>query len=121
MYKRQPFFGLPGNPAAAIVSFEVFARPGLRKLQGRARVLPEIFEVRFPFEQRYKPGRVFLLRTRVEPSAAGGYEVVRPGEQDSSFLASLARANAIVVLPPEGGPVPEGATRPAFWMGETGR
>jgi len=25
------------------------------------------------------------------------------------------------VLPPEGGPVPEGATRPAFWMGETGR
>ena len=47
--------------------------------------------------------------------------MVRPGEQDSSFLASLARANAIVVLPPEGGPVPEGAIRPAFWMGGAGR
>ena len=116
------FVGLPGNPAAAIVSFEVFVRPGLRKLQGCSRVLPEIFEVRFPFEQHYKPGRVFLLRTRVEPAPeGGGYEVVRPGEQDSSFLASLAQANAIVVLPPEGGPVPEGATRPAFWMGGAGR
>ena len=122
LFDGRPFFGLPGNPAAAIVSFEVFVRPGLRKLQGCSRVLPEIFEVRFPFEQHYKPGRVFLLRTRVEPSSGGGgYEVVRPGEQDSSFLASLARANAIVVLPPEGGPVPEGATRPAFWMGGTAR
>lgn len=121
LFDGRPFFGLPGNPAAAIVSFEVFARPGLRKLQGCSRILPELFEVRFPFEQRYKPGRVFLLRTRVEPAADGGYEVVRPGEQDSSFLASLARANAIVVLPPEGGPVPEGATRPAFWMGGAGR
>ncbi|MEC8895910.1 MAG: gephyrin-like molybdotransferase Glp [Planctomycetota bacterium] len=122
LFDGRPFFGLPGNPAAAIVSFEVFVRPGLRKLQGCSRVLPELFEVRFPFEQHYKPGRVFLLRTRVEPSSeGGGYEVVRPGEQDSSFLASLARANAIVVLPPEGGPVPEGATRPAFWMGGAAR
>ena len=121
LFDGRPFFGLPGNPAAAIVSFEVFVRPGLRKLQGCSRILPELFEVRFPFEQRYKPGRVFLLRTRVEPAADGGYEVVRPGEQDSSFLASLARANAIVVLPPEGGAVPEGATRPAFWMGGAGR
>ncbi|MEC7923111.1 MAG: gephyrin-like molybdotransferase Glp, partial [Planctomycetota bacterium] len=122
LFDGRPFFGLPGNPAAAIVSFEVFVRPGLRKLLGCSRVLPELFEVRFPFEQHYKPGRVFLLRTRVEPSSeGGGYEVVRPGEQDSSFLASLARANAIVVLPPEGGPVPEGATRPAFWMGGAAR
>ena len=121
LFDGRPFFGLPGNPAAAIVSFEVFVRPGLRKLQGCARILPEIFEVRFPFEQHYKPGRVFLLRTRIEPSAGGGYEVVRPGEQDSSFLASLARANAIVILPSEGGPVPEGETRPAFWIGGTDR
>ena len=89
LFDGRPFFGLPGNPAAAIVSFEVFARPGLRKLQGCSRILPELFEVRFPFEQRYKPGRVFLLRTRVEPAADGGYEVVRPGEQDSSFLKTL--------------------------------
>ena len=121
LFDGRPFFGLPGNPAAAIVSFEVFVRPGLRKLRGCSRILPEIFEARFPFEQNYKPGRVFLLRTRVEAAPGGGYEVVRPGEQDSSFLASLARANAIVILPSGGGPVREGETRPAFWMGGAGR
>ena len=121
LFDGRPFFGLPGNPAAAIVSFEVFVRPGLRKLQGCARILPELFEVRFPFEHHYKAGRVFLLRTRIEPAADGGYEVVRPGEQDSSFLASLARANAIVVLPAGGGPVGEGELRPAFWIGGAGR
>jgi molybdopterin biosynthesis enzyme len=63
---------------------------------------------------------VFLLRARVEPdeeSPAGGFRVASPGEQDSSFLASLASANAIVFLPAERGEVREGDVMPAIWLG----
>ena len=75
---------------------------GLRRLRGEASELDAPFGARFRSPFRYKPGRVFLLRTRVEPddeAPEGGFFVRPPGEQDSSFLASLARANAIVILP----------------------
>jgi len=76
--------------------------------------------LRFPFEYRYEPGRALLLRARVEPdpsSPGGGFRVAPPGSQDSSFLVSLARANALVVLPADADRVPEGDVRPAFWLG----
>jgi molybdopterin molybdotransferase len=119
LFAGRPFFGLPGNPAAAILSFEVFVRPALRTMRGETAVLPTTFGVRFAAPYRYKPGRVFLLRTRLEPEpgAGGGWRVVDPGPQDSSFLASLARANAVVVLPAERDRVEAGEVHPAFWLG----
>ena len=119
LFGGRPLFGLPGNPAAAILSFEVFVRPALRKMRGESKILDDQFLVRFPFPFRYKSGRVFLLRTRVEPDDAptGGFRVAVPGEQDSSFLASLAVANALVLLPPEPGVVERDAMRPAVWLG----
>jgi len=117
LFDGRPLFGLPGNPAASILSFEVFVRPALRRLRGEAKVLPETFGARFPFQYRYKPGRAFLLRARLEPDEPGGWRVVKPGEQDSSFLSSLADANAIIVLPADRDSVEEGEWRPAFWMG----
>lgn len=117
LFEGKPLFGLPGNPAASILSFEVFVRPALRRLRGETRLLPETFGVRFPSQFRYKPGRVFLLRVRLEPDDLVGYRVVRPGEQDSSFLSSLAEANAVVMLPADGEVVEAGEVRPAFWLG----
>ncbi|MCZ6792724.1 MAG: molybdopterin molybdotransferase MoeA, partial [Planctomycetota bacterium] len=116
LFDGRPFFGLPGNPASSIISFEVFVRPAIRKMRGERDVLPPTFGVRFPFDYSYKPGRVFLLRARVEEDPAGGFRVVPPGSQDSSFLASLARANVVIVLPAEGGRVAAGELRPAFWL-----
>ena len=117
LFDGRPFFGLPGNPAASIVSFEIFVRPALRKMRGEVDVLPEMFDVKFPFEYAYKPGRVHLLRTRIEPDPDGGLRVIQPGSQDSSFLASMATANGIVVLPADGERVAPGESRPAFWLG----
>ncbi|MBI4605451.1 MAG: molybdopterin molybdotransferase MoeA [Planctomycetes bacterium] len=117
LFQGRPLFGLPGNPASAIISFEVFVRPALRKMRGEAKILEEPFLVRFPFDYAYKPGRPFLLRLRVEPDPAGGYRATRPGAQDSSFLSSLADANAIVFLPAEEDRVAAGELRPAIWMG----
>ena len=119
LFDGRPLFGLPGNPAAAILSFEIFVRPALRKMRGERKFIDEEFLVRFPFAFKYKPGRVFLLRTRVEPDDAsrGGFRVAVPGEQDSSFLASLALANALVLLPPENSEVEPDELRPALWLG----
>ncbi len=117
LFDGRPLFGLPGNPAASILSFEVFVRPALRKLRGETRILPELFGVRFPFDHAYKAGRVFLLRARLEPDEPAGFRVVRPGQQDSSFLSSLADANAIVTLPADRELIRAGECHPAFWIG----
>ena len=71
-----------------------------------------------PIRYRYKPGRVFLLRARVEPDAADptGFVVVPPGSQDSNFLAALARANALVTLPADADRVAAGEVRMACWL-----
>jgi molybdopterin molybdotransferase len=113
----KPFFGLPGNPAASILSFEIFVRPALRRLRGESKVLPEAFGVRFPSRYGYKPGRVFLLRARIEPDEPSGFRVVEPGAQDSSYLSSLAEANAIITLPADRDAVEAGEIRPACWLG----
>lgn len=121
-----PLFGLPGNPASAVTSFEVFVRPALRKLCGQARILPETFGVRFPFEYRYKPGRLFLLRAWIEPDlpatsdsrrVRSGFRVAVPGPQGSSHLGSLANVNAIVFLPADRDRVAPDEVRPALWLG----
>jgi molybdopterin molybdotransferase len=112
----RPLFGLPGNPASAIVAFEVFVRPALRKMRGEAQVLPAMFGARFPFEYRYPTGRTFFLRARIEADDGGGYHVLPPGPQDSSFLRPMAGANALVVLDPDRGLVQAGDLRPAQWL-----
>jgi molybdopterin molybdotransferase len=130
LFDGKPLFGLPGNPASAIISFEVFVRPALRKMRGEAEFLDPPFGVRFAFVHRYKPGRVFLLRARVEPddvpspdgpprawTRASGFRVAAAGAQDSSFLSSLARANAIIRLPANRDRVEEGEVHPATWIG----
>ena len=108
---------MPGNPAAAVISFEMLARPALLRLMGAKDVHEPRFKVRFPFEYKYKPGRVFLLRARVVPDPDGGYRVEPPGAQGSGLLRSLAHANAIIVLPAEGGVVAPGDHMPAQWIG----
>jgi molybdopterin molybdotransferase len=119
LFDGKPLFGLPGNPASALISFEVFVRPALRRLRGEAEVLDVPFGARFPFEYRYRGGRAFLLRARVEPEGGGeaGFRVVQPGKQDSSFLSSLAAANALIRLPAERDKVEAGEVHPAVWIG----
>ncbi len=117
MIDGKPLWGLPGNPAAAIVSFTVFVRPGLRKLLGERPVVPAPFPVRLTEDIQYRAGRVFMLRARVEPDLeSGGYLLASAGDQDSSFLASLSEANAIVELPADREVAPAGDIFPAHWI-----
>jgi molybdopterin molybdotransferase len=87
-------FGLPGNPVAAAVSFEVFVRPALarlRGLSGEARSFTAVAAVGWrgrADRQKYLP--VIVDGDSVRPAGAGR----------SHFVASLARADAYAVVPP---------------------
>jgi molybdopterin molybdotransferase len=114
-----PLFGLPGNPASALISFTVFVLPALRRMLGEEPLLPPCFPVRFTSDFSYRGGRVFLLRVRVEPdieNPAGGFRIGAIGGQDSSFLSSLATANALVYLPADRDLARAGEVFPAQWI-----
>ncbi|HEV3259491.1 MAG TPA: gephyrin-like molybdotransferase Glp [Gemmataceae bacterium] len=91
-------FGLPGNPVSALVCFELFVRPALRRLQGHAEVLPRVVEAALAEDFSYRTDRPTYHPARLEDGAHGW--AVRPvpwfGSPD---LRALTQANAFVVLP----------------------
>ena len=97
-----PFFGLPGNPGACLVSFEVFVRPALAIMEGRTDgLLPERSGV-LKSERSLPAGdRLRLLRGRATPDPTGGPDVIEiPSGQGSHLLTGFARANCLVKIPP---------------------
>jgi molybdenum cofactor synthesis domain-containing protein len=99
-----PAFGLPGNPVSSRVSFELFARPALRRLAGREDVLPEpVRATARSAMPRKADGRMHLDRVRVEVED-GQYVCERAGVQASNVLSGMAAANGLVLLPDGEGP-----------------
>ncbi len=93
-----PVFGLPGNPVSSRVSFELLARPALRRLAGHTDVLPEtvIAEAVSAFRRR-KDGRRHFDRVRVRYDA-GRYVCERAGVQASNVLSGMAAANGLACI-----------------------
>jgi molybdenum cofactor synthesis domain-containing protein len=93
-----PAFGLPGNPVSSRVSFELFARPALRKLAGRSDVLPEpVRAVASTAMPRRPDGKLHLDRVRVWVDD-GRYVCARAGFQASNVLSGMAAANGLAML-----------------------
>jgi molybdopterin molybdotransferase len=111
-----PLFGLPGNPASAIVSFAVFVRPAIRRMLGEEPEVPERFPVVFGERFRYRSGRTFVLRALALPGPDGRLRVAEAGEQGSASLAPLARANVLVFLPGDREEVLPGEMAEAEWI-----
>jgi len=93
-------FGLPGNPVSVAVSFEVFVRPALLALQGRAvidrrsaRLTASEAWTTPPGRRQYLPAAIDLVAGTVRPATAGG--------SGSHLAASLARAEAFAIVPAE--------------------
>ena len=94
-----PVFGLPGNPVSSRVSFELFARPAIRRLMGRADVLPtRVIATAATAMPRRRDGKVYLDRVRVRIEH-GRYVCERAGVQASNVLSGMAAANGLVLLP----------------------
>lgn len=93
-----PVFGLPGNPVSALVSFEAFVRPALRRMLGAQVIERPRISARTTAELRSPLGKRSFLRVWVE--VRDGARVVSPVSGPGSHLiAGMARANALAVVP----------------------
>jgi len=101
MMGSTPFFGLPGNPVSSMVSFELFARPALRKMAGHSRLyrptLPATTTSRLAHGD---DGKTHFVRMSGGPDDNGRWIVSSAGGQGSHQLTAMARADALAVLPP---------------------
>jgi molybdopterin biosynthesis enzyme len=99
----RPVFGLPGNPVSSMISYEVLARPGLRRLAGQA----EPFRASIPGVvdddgwRGARDGRVSFVRVRAHFSGDGRLLVASTGGQGSHQLHAMALANALAITPPD--------------------
>lgn len=89
-----PWIGLPGNPVSTMVTFELFVRPAIRRLQGHT--LPFRRTVRVVVREPITLGP--NLRHYLRAIVAEG-EARLTGPQGSGILTSMARANALLIVP----------------------
>jgi len=95
-----PVLGLPGNPVSSMVSFELLARPTLRRLAGHAELLrPEVQALAAEPFVRHTDGKVHYVRVRAERDGAGVLHVRSAGGQGSHHLTAMARADGLLILP----------------------
>lgn len=94
------FFGLPGNPVSALVTFELFVRPTLGMMAGRqaADLKRPVIQATVTEPVSHAPGRREFVRA-VTTSEDGRF-VTRPtGAQGSGILHSMLGANSLLVIP----------------------
>ena len=93
---RVPIFTLPGNPVSAYVSFQVFARPAIAALQGYDGLGLERVQAELTGPLRSPAGRRSFLRGVLDRAAG---KVTPLTGQGSHQIATLGKANALVVAP----------------------
>ena len=101
------FFGLPGNPVSAMVTFYQFVQPGLYRLMG----CPPALRLRFPVpcQDRLKKRAGRLEYQRGLLSQVNGQLVVHSaGNQGSHLLSSMSKANCFIILPADNAGVQPG-------------
>ena len=91
------FFGLPGNPASTMVTFEIFARAALELLSGQEEAALHMPFARLTHEFRHKPGLTRFLPARLSPDGADVTPLHWSGSGD---VPALTRANAFLVADP---------------------
>ncbi len=94
------FFGLPGNPVSAMVSFSQFVRPALFKMSGAIKFSkPEVFAI-LEEDIKKKAGRRHFMRG-VFSIKDGMFYVKTTGNQGSGILKSMSEANCLMIFPEE--------------------
>jgi len=88
------FFGLPGNPASTMVTFEIFARAALELLAGQETVSLQMPYARLTADFRHRPGLTRFLPARVSADGAGVTPVNWHGSGD---IPAMCRSNAYLV------------------------
>jgi molybdopterin molybdotransferase len=111
----KPWIGLPGNPVSTMVTFELFVRPAIRRLAGHALSFRRTVPVVVQEPVTLGPKLRHYLRAVVQADEPGGRLTARlTGPQGSGILTSMARANALLIVPADMPAVPVGATLEAL-------
>lgn len=110
-----PLLGLPGNPVSAAVTFELFARPVIRKMLGHTRLLRPQIEVMVEDGVSDRAMRRHYVRAQVE-WRDGHFVAHTTGNQGSHIMTSLLNANALVIVPEGGVEVHPGDTAKAIML-----
>jgi molybdopterin molybdotransferase len=94
-------FGLPGNPVSAAVSFEVFARPALLRLQGRGDLARPVLRLPAATGWRTPPGRTQYLPVTIDRSDPAAWRAAPATAGGSHLAGGLGRAEAYAIVPAE--------------------
>ncbi len=119
LLKNVPWLGLSGNPVSAMVSFELFVRPALRKMQGHANIFRRTSTVTLEEEVKIAAKLTHFLRAFVTRQADGTLTARLTGHQSSGALTSMAKANALLIVPEKNEKVPKGAHLKALMLDHT--
>jgi molybdopterin molybdotransferase len=96
---RIPIFCLPGNPVSALVSFEVFVRPAIRKLLGKRNLFRATVQAVALENAQSAPGIRQYRRGLLHREPGGGYSVSFVGGPGSHLIAAMASSNCLVMIP----------------------
>ena len=97
--KGTPWIGLPGNPVSTMVTFELFARPLLRRMLGYMRLYRRPVPVVLEEPVRIAAPITHFLRAVVQVRDDGVLTARLTGPQGSGILTSMSLANALLVVP----------------------
>jgi molybdopterin molybdotransferase len=105
-----PWLGLPGNPVSAMVTFELFVRPALLAMSGHARIFRRPLPVVLDEPVSTAAPLTHFLRAVLHLDAEGRAHARLTGPQGSGLLTSMARADALLVVPEDRRTVAVGET-----------
>jgi len=95
-----PVFGLPGNPVSSMVSFELMARPALRRMMGHTQLArPSVVAIADHELRRNPDGKVHFMRVNGQFADDGRFHIAPVQAQGSHQLAATANADAMAVVP----------------------
>lgn len=94
-----PWIGLPGNPVSAMVTFELFVRPVIRRMLGHQLAFRRPVSVVLEEPVSIGARLTHFLRGVVRVTADGSLAARLTGPQGSGILTSMARANALLIVP----------------------
>ena len=94
------FFGLPGNPVSAFITFVLVVRPSLLGMLGYKGSAANSFNVAAGFSAPESGQRQEYLRCQFGPDDEGVSSLQPLGNQSSGVAASLSQADGLAVVPP---------------------
>jgi molybdopterin molybdotransferase len=114
-----PWLGVSGNPVSAMVSFELFVRPVLRKMQGHSALFRRTVTVTVEEEVKIGAKLTHFLRANVTRNEDGTLRARLTGHQSSGALTSMVNANALLIVPETSLQVAKGSQLKALMLDQS--